>query len=185
MAKQIKSFWLKLTACFLTLYFAPLGHFIISLFGIRSTDGKAYAGTVYCDNYPATKTECPGHSGNVAGGVTIRCTCLTDSSKVNDLECIPEYRGAWPHEYDVAHFKESGCYSVNACSPNGSTQDCSTASQYCTQTCTGGVWGVKVWGNCKAGYVKINNACTAECSISNGKGYEYEESSSSSSSSEI
>ena len=85
----------------------------------------------------------------------------------------PEYRGAWNHEYEPSYFKESGCYSVNACSPNGSTKDCSTASQYCTQTCTGGVWGVKVWGNCKSGYVKINNACTAECSISNGKGYEY------------
>ncbi len=182
MAKQIKSFWLKLTACFLTLYFAPLGHFIMSLFGGRTTDGNAYAGTVYCENNLSTKRECPEHSGNVQGGVTIRCTCLTDSSKVNDLECIPEYRGAWDHEYEQSYFKESGCYSVNACSPNGSTKDCSTASQYCTQTCTGGVWGVKVWGNCKSGYVKINNACTAECSISNGKGYEYEESSSSSSS---
>ncbi len=181
MAKQIKSFWLKLTACFLTLYFAPLGHFIMSLFGGRTHHDGAYGGTIFCGH--ALHMECGGKSGTYTDGDVVQCTCTTDSSKVYDIQCIYGRDNGWSHETTQTVWgNASACYYRDACSPNGFTQDCSNSKQYCTKTCTNGRWGPSVWGNCKSGYVKINNACTAECSISNGKGYEYEESSSSSSS---
>jgi len=167
----------------LTLYFAPLGHFIMSLFGGRTHHDGAYGGTIFCG--PAVRMECGGKSGTYTDGDFVQCTCTTDSSKVYDIQCIYGIDNGQPHEQTQTVWgNASGCYYADACSPNGAVQDCSNSKQYCTKTCTNGRWGPSVWGNCKSGYVKINGLCITECSIPNGKGYEYEDSSSSSSSEE-
>lgn len=183
MIRRTTVFTFKITAVSLAIYFAPVGHMILSLFGIRTHSGRAYAGTITCQgSIESAKMECAGQSGTYRPGQYVQCQCSTDSSKVQDYMCF-EYQADKLEERDVVTWDVTGsCYAKNACSPNGSTKDCSTAAQYCTQTCTNGSWGPAVIGNCKPGYIKVGGTCFAECSISNGKGYEVEESSSSSSS---
>lgn len=172
----------KITAVSLAIYFAPIGHIILSLFGVRTNTGKAYAGTITCTGGEPDTMECAGHSGNYSWGDYVQCQCPTDSSKVRDYYCGMTMADKLEDRDQSYWYAPGSCYTKNACSPNGSTKDCSTAAQYCTQTCINGSWGPAVIGNCKSGYIKVNGGCSAECSISNGKGYEVEESSSSSSS---
>lgn len=190
MARQIKNFWLKIGTMFMTLYFMPLSHFIMSIFGHGASD--AHAGTITCSliagSQGATK-ECIGVSDKrLAPRESVTCTCPTDSSKIQVLFCGESRTEIWDamcscvDEVSLPYILVSECESKQgACSPNGSTKDCSTAAQYGTRTCTNGQWGTCVLGNCKNGYVKIGDVCTASCTIENGTGYEYEESSSSSS----
>ncbi len=182
MAQQIKNFWFKLGTMFLTLYFAPLSDFIMGLIGVRS--GGAIAGTIRCTSTGGTR-ECGGQSSQtVSVGTTLQCTCVTDSSKVEDVECIVEQDTASDGTgRDVYRFVSTGlCYSKSACLPNGMKVDCSTASQYGTKTCVGGKWGPCQMGDCKSGYIKVGGSCFVACNMSNGSGYEMdiEESSSSS-----
>lgn len=186
MIRRTTVFTFKITAVSLAIYFTPIGHMILSLFGVRTNAGKAYAGTVTCVGGGETaEYECGGKSGNYYPGSSVQCVCETDSAQIKVLRCEEE-RGSgdmWDDDRGYAYWKlVQNCHYLNACSPNGSTKDCSTAAQYCTQTCTNGRWGAYVWGNCKPGYIKLGETCFAECSVSNGKGYEVEESSSSSSS---
>lgn len=182
MAQQIRKFWFRIAAVSLGLYFAPIGHLILSLFGVRTHAGRAYAGTVICEGNGRASRECIGKSGTYTNGDTIQCTCDTDSAKVYDVICEGGDRTGWGNEDTFAAWQViTSCYYADACSPNGSTQDCSNTRQYCTKTCTNGRWGAAVWGNCKSGYIKINNSCLTECTVSNGKGYESTESDSSSS----
>lgn len=188
MSQQIKNFWFRIAAVSLGLYFAPIGHLILSLFGVRTNAGKAYAGTITCvgAGEPA-KYECGGKSGSYVPGDSVQCTCETDSSQIKEIRCDEE-RGSedmWSTDRGYAYWTVvKNCYYPDSCSPNGSTQDCSSTTQYCTKTCTNGRWGPSVWGNCKSGYIKVNSSCLTECTVSNGKGYEsteYDQSSSSSS----
>lgn len=184
MSQQIKNFWFRIAAVSLGLYFAPIGHLILSLFGVRTNAGKAYAGTITCSGNGTATMECGGKSGTYGDNAMVQCTCETDSSKIYDVRCIGGDRSAWQHEDTFAAWQTaSSCYYPDSCSPNGSTQDCSSTTQYCTKTCTNGRWGPSVWGNCKSGYIKVNSSCLAECTVSNGKGYESTEYDSSSSSS--
>jgi len=186
MAKQVKSFWLKLTTVFLTIYFSPIGHVIMALFGGRAHSGHAYAGIITCSGRGSDSIECEGTSGTFSAGSRVQCICKADPSKVYDVVCQSLFAGDGEQEVvDNAWSVPTGCYYPDACSPNGKTKDCSTSKQYCTKTCTNGRWGPSVWGNCKSGYIKIGDVCEKECSIANGKGYEYDEPSSSSSSSSV
>ncbi|MDE5615491.1 MAG: hypothetical protein K2I81_01515 [Alphaproteobacteria bacterium] len=184
MSQQIKKIWFRIAAFSLGLYFAPIGHLILSLFGVRTNAGRAYAGTIICSGNGTASWECGGKSGTYVNSDVVQCTCETDASKIYDVQCSGGDRSGWDHETTYAVWEvRTGCYYPDSCSPNGSTQDCSNSKQYCTKTCTNGRWGPAVWGNCKSGYIKINNSCLAECSVLNGKGYESTEYDSSSSSS--
>ncbi len=187
MARQIKNFWLKIGTMFMTLYFMPLSHFIMSMFGRNASD--ANAGTIYCNSTNGPKINCAGVSDKTLNlGETVTCPCPTDSTKVQDHTCTEFTWQTWDDmcscmtEMRNTIFTSLECYSKSACSPNGSTQDCSNTSQYGTSTCTNGQWGKCVMGNCKNGYVKVGSSCIASCEIENGTGYEYEEASTSSSS---
>ncbi|GEM_PF-6049995 len=183
MIRRTTVFTFKITAVSLAIYFAPVGHIILSLFGIRTHNGKAYAGTITCSAGGEVDTmNCTGQSGIYSYGDYVQCQCSTDSSKVRDYYCGVTLADKLEDRDKSYWYAPGSCYTKNACSPNGSTKDCSTAAQYCTQTCINGSWGPAVIGNCKPGYIKVNGTCFAECSISNGKGYEVEENSSSSSS---
>ena len=188
MARQIKNFWLKIGTMFMTLYFMPLSHFIMSMFGRNASD--ANAGTVYCgETGSIARAECAGLSGTktLKVGQSVTCTCPDDITKIQELYCQMTSYEAWNvncscvESYHNLFIFKDACRAKNACSPNGSTQDCSSESQYGTRTCTNGTWGSCVLGNCKNGYIKIGSVCKASCTIENGTGYEYEESSSSSS----
>ncbi len=181
MAKQIRGLWMRLGTIFLSLYFAPVTYLWGMLFGA----GDARAGTVSCVGYGAR--ECDGvASESLQPGERRRCVCGTNPPKSFDV---------WCSEYDPTGDGRP-TYTLNAttcaaesCSTNGATRDCSTSSQYGTQTCSGGYWGTCQKGNCKAGYLKVSGSCYATCFIANGTGYLYEENeveeSSSSSSSSV
>lgn len=188
MARQIKNFWLKIGTMFMTLYFMPLSHFIMSMFGRNASD--ANAATVYCgETGSGARAECAGLSGTktLQVGQYVTCTCPNDTTKIQELYCEFTSYEAWNDQcscvqpyYDL-FIRKGACTQKNACAPNGSTKDCSSESQYGTRTCTNGTWGSCVYGDCKNGYVKIGSVCKAFCQVENGTGYEYEESSSSSS----
>lgn len=189
MARQIKNFWLKIGTMFMTLYFMPLSHFIMSMFGRNASD--ANAATVYCGATGSPiKAECAGLSATktLTTGQSVTCTCPDDTTKIQELYCEVTSYEDWDQNcscvqsFSSFFIRKGACTTKNACSPNGTTQDCSTTSQYGTRTCTNGTWGSCVYGNCKSGYIKLGTVCKATCSIDNGTGYEYEEESSSSSS---
>lgn len=194
MARQIKNFWLKIGTMFMTLYFMPLSHFIMSMLGRNASD--ANAGTVYCtmSGSPAgsgPKIECDGvTSKTIYTGSSVMCPCPDDTTKIQEWFCGTVSEEVWNPDCSCMEGRTSAFFMGNvcepkpgSCSPNGSTKDCSSESQYGTRTCTNGMWGSCVLGNCKNGYIKIGSVCKALCQIENGTGYEYEEESSSSSSS--
>lgn len=194
MARQIKNFWLKIGTMFMTLYFMPLSHFIMSMFGRGAAD--ANAGTVYCQlsGFPAgsgARINCDGVSSKtIYAGSSVKCTCPNDATKIQEWHCITSTTEDWNPDCSCVEERTNSFFlgdvcepKSGACSPNGSTKDCSSASQYGTRTCTNGTWGNCVMGNCKNGYIKVGSVCKASCTITNGTGYEYEEESSSSSSS--
>lgn len=192
MARQIKNFWLKIGTMFMTLYFMPLSHFIMSIFGRNAAD--ANAGTITCKmsagDGGTSKRECLGvDTKTIYFGSSVICTCPTDSTKIQEMFCTL-FETTGMNEENSEQPRMGPMLMANpcepkpgSCSPNGSTKDCSSASQYGTRTCTNGMWGSCVLGNCKNGYIKIGSVCKALCQIENGTGYEYEEESSSSSSS--
>ena len=192
MARQIKNFWLKIGTMFMTLYFMPLSHFIMSMFGRNASD--ANAGTIYCQmsGFPAgsgSKIECDGvTSKTIYLGSSVVCPCKEDTTKIREYFCNTIEEDVWNPDCSCFEERTSPLFMGNvcepkpgSCSPNGSTKDCSSESQYGTRTCTNGTWGSCVLGNCKNGYIKIGGVCKASCTIENGTGYEYEEESSSSS----
>lgn len=181
MARQIKNFWLKIGTMFMTLYFMPLSHFVMSLFG-RDTS-QAYAGTIKCaktDGY-YERAECLGEGDmTLYDGQAIRCTCPTDSSKFQEYLCVIEDIDSWDAAQSqfistkVPMFIIGDCEDIPVRCTNGETKDCSTDIQYGTRTCTNGEWGKCVLGNCKSGYIKVSDSCRVACYIENGTGYEYE-----------
>ncbi len=181
MAKQIKYLWLKILTMSFTLYFVPIGHFVMSLFGISTRNGNAVAGTITCGG--KTK-ECGGVSAQTLNrGSTVTCQCSTDSKLKQDLACteimweeiVCDNGGTsdcYTQEIIVNDFWTGECYNPDACSPNGSTKSCSTSTAEGTRTCKNGVWGGCVTTSCKSGYVMVKGSCIPSCNISNGVGYE-------------
>lgn len=188
MAKKIKSFWVRLGAMFFTLYFIPLSNFVRTVLGMPCLGG-AVAGTLTAPNGVDT-IECGGvASTTVTSGQVYTCTCETDATKKMDVvyECIAqgEYFDSslnGTQEVTACDFYKFGCYVPDECTEEGATQDCSTSSRYGTQTCRNSKWTSCVYGECKSGYIMVNNSCFAGCSITNGAGYETDQIASSSSS---
>lgn len=196
MAKQIKRFWVRLAAMFMTLYFAPLSNFISHLFGIKNSDANAAYVTIKCGEYGVgnhrTYSCLDGGDASKYYRENERVSCNCNSSEhpemVEIVECVDEkqwdaIKSDWKHYF---YWNK-----VQDCTPecnNNQTRDCSSTTQYCTQTCDNdtGRWGSKQWGACKSGYVMVSGSCVASCYIANGDGYEIQiaESSSSSSSSQ-
>lgn len=200
MAKQIKRFWVRLAAMFMTLYFAPLSNFITSLFGIKNS-GTANAAIV---NHIICNSSDPNQAGRkeyecLDGGVNnkiyitgneVSCSCnssehpkMVEIVVCSDNKSWNAAKSDWDHYYYWDKTQD--------CTPdcnNNQTRDCSSTTQYCTQTCNNdtGRWGSRQWGACKSGYVMVSGSCVASCYIANGDGYEIQiaESSSSSSSSQ-
>lgn len=202
MAKQIKRFWVRLAAMFITLYFAPLSNFITSLFGIKNS-GTANAAidivnTIYCNSSDPSQAGRKNYSCLNGGtdnqiyitGTEISCSCgssehpkMVEIVVCSDNKSWNAAKSDWDHYYYWDKTQD--------CTPecnNNQTRDCSSTARYCTQTCDNdtGRWGSKQWGACKSGYVMVSGSCVASCYIANGDGYEIQiaESSSSSSSSQ-
>lgn len=188
MTKNLNSFWVRLGSVFLTFYFLPVSNFIRSVLGMSPLSGSAVAGTL---TYGGKSVNCVGVSSQtMVFGRTYTCTCETDSSKKMDVMLSEWREERWEdqcsciQEYGGVDIIKTACYTPQACSPNGSTADCSTTSRYGTKTCQNGKWSSCVWGDCKSGYVMVDSegGCVASCDIANGEGYETDRLSTSSSS---